>query len=53
LSQAIEDAERTGSIALELPRAPQGDCKVYASAFNHFGQRSDPVHITTQSGEVP
>lgn len=53
LSYAIEDADRSRLQALELPRAPQGGCKVYASAFNHFGQRSDPVHITTQPGEAP
>lgn len=49
LSQAFEDAERSRSVALELPRAPQGGCRVFASAFNLLGQRSNPVDIAAGS----
>jgi hypothetical protein len=48
LSQAFEDAERSGSVTLQLPRAPQGAAAmVYGSVFNFLGQRSDPANIVT------
>jgi hypothetical protein len=47
LSQAFEDAERSGSMELELPRVPQGGCLVYGSVFNFLGQRSDVNHVAT------
>jgi hypothetical protein len=49
LSRAFEDAERSGSAALELPRAPQGGVRVYGSVFNFLGQRSDPSDIVASA----
>lgn len=40
-------AEDAGHVELQLPRKVD-DCVVYASAFNRFHQRSDPVRAATR-----
>ena len=47
LSQAFEDAPEAARRSFAFP-VPKGDCLVYGSVFNFFGQRSDPEHVVAE-----